>query len=51
MVYSSTWRSLLPDGTPIEGVGVPPTKRFEAPKEAYLKGDPTLDHALELLAK
>jgi C-terminal processing protease CtpA/Prc len=51
VVYSSTWRSLLPDGTPTEGVGVPPMERFEAPKEAYLKGDPTLEHALRLLAK
>ena len=48
-VYFSRWVDLLPDGTPIEGKGVPPTIRVEEPTSAYRDADPTLAKALELL--
>jgi hypothetical protein len=50
-VYFSRWVDLLPDGTPIEGRGVPPAVRVDEPAEAYRDGDPTLSKALEVLRK
>jgi C-terminal processing protease CtpA/Prc len=49
VVYFSQWVDLLPDGTPIEGKGVPPRIRVEKPVEAYNDADPTLRKALEIL--
>jgi hypothetical protein len=49
VVYFSRWVDLLPDGTPIEGKGVPPTVRVDAPAEAYRGADPTLAKGLEVL--
>jgi C-terminal processing protease CtpA/Prc len=48
-VYYSRWVDMLPDGTPIEGRGVPPAVRVEAPAEAYKDADPTLAKGLEVL--
>jgi hypothetical protein len=44
-VWYSRWMSLLPDGTPIEGKGVPPDVlvQHQGP------GDPTFDAAVEML--
>lgn len=49
VVYFSRWVDLLPDGTPVEGHGVPPRIRVESPRSAYAKSDPTLEKALEVL--
>ena len=49
VVYFSQWVDLLPDGTPIEGKGVPPAVRVEAPAESYKEADPTLAKGLEVL--
>ena len=47
-VWASRWRSLLPDGTCIEGGGIPPKIVVDAPHE---KSDPTLERALDELRK
>jgi RNA polymerase sigma factor (sigma-70 family) len=49
VVYFSRWVDLLPDGTPIEGKGVPPGVRVEFPADAYKDADPTLAKGLEVL--
>lgn len=49
VVYFSRWVDLLPDGTPIEGKGVPVKVRIEVPAEAYKDADPTLAKGLEVL--
>ncbi|MHC4931032.1 MAG: S41 family peptidase, partial [Planctomycetota bacterium] len=46
-VWLPTWRSLTLQGDPIEGIGVQPEVRFEAPLSAYADKDPTLLKALE----
>jgi hypothetical protein len=48
-VYFSRWVDMLPDGTPVEGKGVPPAVRVEAPADAYKDADPTLAKGLEVL--
>jgi hypothetical protein len=48
-VYFSRWVDMMPDGTPIEGKGVPVTVRVEAIAEAYKDADPTLGKALDVL--
>jgi len=48
-VYFSRWVDMLPDGTPIEGKGVPPAIRVDLPAKAYQDSDPTLTKALEVL--
>ena len=48
-VYFSSWVDMLPDGQPIEGVGIPPDTRVEAPKSSYATADPTLEKGLEVL--
>jgi C-terminal processing protease CtpA/Prc len=48
-VYFSTWVDMLPDGQPIEGVGIPPDTRVEVPASAYATADPTLEKGLEVL--
>ncbi|HEY1375460.1 MAG TPA: S41 family peptidase, partial [Gemmataceae bacterium] len=48
-VYYSRWVDMLPDGTPIEGRGVPPAVRVEAPAGAYKDADPTLAKGLAVL--
>lgn len=42
-VWSSRWRSLTPDGTLVEGRGVPPEILVEG---SHRSGDPTLERAL-----
>jgi C-terminal processing protease CtpA/Prc len=48
-VYFSSWVDMLPDGYPIEGVGIAPDTRVEAPKTSYVTADPTLEKGLETL--
>lgn len=43
-VYYSRWKSMLPDGTPIEGSGVLPDVEVE-----HAEGDPTYEKAVEWL--
>jgi C-terminal processing protease CtpA/Prc len=40
---------MMPDGTPIEGVGIPPDVAVDLPETAYRDRDPTVDRALEVL--
>jgi RNA polymerase sigma factor (sigma-70 family) len=49
IVYFSRWVDLLPNGTPIEGKGVPPTIIVDKPAEAYKDADPTLTQGLAVL--
>jgi C-terminal processing protease CtpA/Prc len=51
VVYYSRWVDLLPDGTPIEGKGVPPAVTVDEPAASYQTGDPTLEKGLEVLRK
>jgi len=48
-VFFSRWVDMMPDGTPIEGVGIPPEVAVDLPETAYRDRDPTLDRALEVL--
>ena len=50
-MYFSRWVDLLPDGTPIEGKGVPVAVRVDRPAGAYKGADPTLAKGLEVLRK
>jgi C-terminal processing protease CtpA/Prc len=50
-VYYSRWVDMLPDGTPIEGRGVPVAVRVELPAAAYRDADPTLAKGLEVLRR
>ena len=49
VVYFSRWVDLLPDSTPIEGKGVLPAVRVEAPAGAFADADPTLAKGLDVL--
>ena len=42
---------MLPDGHPIEGVGIPPDIRVEVLKTTYATADPTLEKGLEVLRR
>jgi hypothetical protein len=48
-VYYSNWVDMLPDGTPIEGKGVPPDILVNVASEAYRTEDPTLAAGLAVL--
>jgi C-terminal processing protease CtpA/Prc len=48
-VYFSRWVDMLPDGTPIEGKGVPPKVVVDSPAADYADADPTLAKGLEVL--
>jgi hypothetical protein len=48
-VYFSSWVDMLPDGQPIEGVGIAPDTRVEALKSSYATADATLEKGLETL--
>jgi RNA polymerase sigma factor (sigma-70 family) len=48
-VYFSRWVDMLPDGTPIEGKGVPPAIRVDVPADEYKTADATLAKALDVL--
>lgn len=48
-VLYSRWVDMLPDGTPVEGRGVPPNILVELPEEAYKDADPTWKKAVETL--
>lgn len=50
-VWFSRWVDLLPDGTPIEGVGIQPEIEVKAPTAEYQQKDPTLEKGLEVLRK
>jgi C-terminal processing protease CtpA/Prc len=48
-VMYSRWVDLLPDGTPVEGRGVPPEIVVDLPETAYEKADPTWERAVQVL--
>jgi Peptidase family S41/Tricorn protease C1 domain len=48
-VIYSRWVDMLPDGTPIEGRGVPPEILVDLPEASYDIADPTWERALEVL--
>jgi C-terminal processing protease CtpA/Prc len=48
-VVYSRWVDMLPDGTPVEGRGVPPEIIVDVPKPAYQRADPTWERAIEVL--
>jgi hypothetical protein len=50
-VYYSRWVDMMPDGRPIEGVGIAPDVEVNAAPEAYEGKDPTWEKALEVLRK
>jgi Peptidase family S41/Tricorn protease C1 domain/Carboxypeptidase regulatory-like domain len=50
-IWYSRWVDLMPDGTPIEGVGITPDVAVAAPQSAYEKKDPTWDKAVEVLRR
>lgn len=49
-VRVASWRALLLDGTPYEGVGVAPDKEIPVTPEEIASGDPIIDAAAEALA-
>jgi hypothetical protein len=48
-VMYSRWVDMLPDGTPIEGRGVPPQIVVDLPETAYANADPTWERAVNVL--
>jgi C-terminal processing protease CtpA/Prc len=48
-VYFSRWVDLMPDGTPIEGKGIPPAFVVDVAADRYKDADPTLVKGLEIL--
>ncbi len=48
-VWYSRWVDMLPDGTPIEGVGIEPDVKVEFPHRSYREEDPTWRKAVQLL--
>lgn len=48
-VYLPSWKSMLPDGTEFEGVGVEPDVQVPAVPQDFASHDPVLDAALKLL--
>jgi RNA polymerase sigma-70 factor (ECF subfamily) len=50
-VLFSSWVDLMPDGSPIEGVGIRPDVAVALPEDAYRDRDPTLEKALEVLRR
>jgi C-terminal processing protease CtpA/Prc len=49
MVMYSRWVDMQPDGTPVEGRGIPPEILVDRPESAYEKSDPTWERAVEIL--
>lgn len=50
-VFLPSWKDLLPDGSPLEGVGIKPDVVVEAAQKDFLTRDPVLDRALALLRR
>jgi len=48
-VYLPSWKSMQPNGSPIEGVGIAPDVRVRTLERSFLKSDPVLEAALKLL--
>ena len=48
-VYLPSWKSMQPNGSPIEGVGIAPDVRVRTLERSFLKTDPVLEAALKLL--
>jgi C-terminal processing protease CtpA/Prc len=48
-VMYSRWVDMLPDGTPVEGRGVPPEILVDLPETSYEHADPTWERALKVL--
>lgn len=47
-VLLPSWKDMLPDGTPLEGVGVAPDIEVATDAAALRRGDPVLDAALKI---
>lgn len=47
--FLSSWKSMLPDGTAFEGVGVEPDVEVAVSEQAFTDGDPVLDAAMKHL--
>jgi hypothetical protein len=47
-VYLSSWKDMLPDGTPLEGKGVAPDVEVKSTPADFASTDPILDVALKL---
>jgi C-terminal processing protease CtpA/Prc len=50
-VYYSRWVDMMPDGSPVEGVGIAPEVELKLPAGAYAEKDPTWEKARELLRR
>jgi hypothetical protein len=48
-VYLPSWKSMQPDGSPIEGVGIAPDLRVRTLERSFRESDPVLEAALKLL--
>jgi hypothetical protein len=48
-IMYSRWVDMLPDGTPIEGRGVPPEILVDLPETSYETADPTWERAVKVL--
>lgn len=48
-IMYSRWVDMMPDGTPIEGRGVPPRVVVDVPATAYEQDDPTWKKAIDVL--
>lgn len=50
-VMLPSWQDMLPDGSPLEGKGVPPDVAVKAEAGDFKKGDPVIEAALKVLRK
>lgn len=50
-VYLPSWKALLPDGSPFETIGLPPTVEVKTAPADFKRRDPVLEKAVELLRK
>jgi hypothetical protein len=48
-IFIPSWKDMLPDGSLLEGKGVPPDVKVKAKASEFEKDDPVLKRALELL--
>ncbi len=48
-VWYSRWVDMMPDGEPIEGVGITPKVRMALPQQAFATGDPVWNRGLQAL--
>jgi C-terminal processing protease CtpA/Prc len=48
-VYLPSWKSMLPDGTELEMRGITPDFEVKTSPEDFVKGDPVLQAAMQVL--